>query len=63
MFLTIEGQRNPADPAIILILLILVLASRIPVLQDYATIAESPTTGNIRKNAKPKMLSVMNVAE
>ena len=54
MFLMTEGQRNPADPAIILILLILVLVSRIPVLQDCATIAESPTTRNMRKNAKPK---------
>ena len=63
MFLTIEGQRNPADPEIILILLTLVLVSRIPVLQDYATAAENPTTGNMRKNARPKMLNVMNVAE
>ena len=60
MFLMIEGQRNPEDAAVILIL---ILASRIPVLQDYATVAESPTTGNMRMNAKPKMLSVMNVAE
>ena len=63
MFPTIEGQRSPADPEIILILLILVLASRTPVLQDYATTAESPTTRNMRENARPKMLSVMNVTE
>ena len=59
----IEGQRSPVDPEIILILLILVLASRITLLQGYATAADNPTTGNTKENAKPKMPNVMNVAE
>ena len=42
-------------------MLLLLLANRIPVLQSYATIAENPKTRNMNLNAKPRMQNVKNV--
>ena len=56
-YVSYEKKRNPKS----LIMLLLLLANRIPVLQSYATIAENPTTRNVNLNAKPRMQNVKNV--
>ena len=51
-----RNSGNPPGPEVILI-----LASRIPVLQVPRSSVDNPTTENTKKNAEQKMPNVMNV--
>ena len=42
-------------------IILLLLANRIPVVQGYAFIVENPRARSMKKNAKPRMTDVMNV--
>ena len=52
-----KRKRNPES----LMILLLLLANRIPVLQSYITVAENPTAESMNLSAKPRMQDVKNV--